>query len=786
MSDNDTTGPGGTLINFPRIGFNLNPTTTLTDPDHTPDDDDSIGMPPPRTPHRPGRLSPLDALNALPDPGLTRPLLPIPVPGPQPGNTPAAFRNQPQPGLTGTPGLGALSMAATLAVAIACLRGTHTVLSTWWENRQARHAETAQLREARLKHQLAMQNIADKGAQQRAKQVPSSSEFGRKSLGGRTGSGGASGGRGGGAGAGRGSAASAAKKNGSLFGGGGSSTSRGGGLSAKHRKNNAAGAGGGRKNGGTGSGGSGSPKPKKPGHFDTPKKSPHRTSQGGSKNLLNKAAKNNPSTGGANTPKKTNGSSSTGLGAALKKDTQKAAARRWKKRQKNGGATPALWGNTPKNAKQKNTPNKPKKGPTQGGNGQHAGGNGQHAGGNGAKNSPNLKKQKHGNGQAQAQGAQANRKNLNQALWHDWKKAAARRWKKRRHQAKAGKVPPIWKAPKKPQAAAAGANTPKAAPNKPKNAGNTPRAKAAGGQAGRKQQRNRQWWAKARAYARKKAAGRTPGATPGQGGPGAGPAGANHPGNGPAAGPAAGAGAGGYVPPRGNQQRRSPFANAGHAAATTYTVTSEHVPGSKAKRWEPSALTTGTPALPSTGPAALNAAPVKTFPRPGSSRPKEPIPMPPATPDRRLAKARHQAARTGQAVTTQARHMDDQHETEITLDDAIDDYDAFADDAFKTHDQCHKLADRAIRLRDILTDFAEELAVKHNLIGALFSSAMARLAESMDLLARMAEEMKTSSLEAAEMAETAANDLNDAYRPYNTATADAGLSTPSAPIHNNV
>jgi hypothetical protein len=34
------------------------------------------------------------------------------------------------------------------------------------------------------------------------------------------------------------------------------------------------------------------------------------------------------------------------------------------------------------------------------------------------------------------------------------------------------------------------------------------------------------------------------------------------------------------------------------------------------------------------------------------------------------------------------------------------------------------------------------------------------------------------------MAETADNDLNDAYRPYNTATADAGLSTPSAPIHN--
>jgi hypothetical protein len=112
-----------------------------------------------------------------------------------------------------------------------------------------------------------------------------------------------------------------------------------------------------------------------------------------------------------------------------------------------------------------------------------------------------------------------------------------------------------------------------------------------------------------------------------------------------------------------------------------------------------------------------------------------------------------------------------EHATEITLDDAIDEYGAFKDDAFKTYDQTHKLADRAIRLRDILIGFAEELAVKHNLIGPLFAAAMARLAESMDLIARMSEEMQTSSLEAAEMAEA-------------TATADAGLSTPSAPIHN--
>ncbi|MFK8851230.1 hypothetical protein [Streptomyces sp. Ac-502] len=74
--------------------------------------------------------------------------------------------------------------------------------------------------------------------------------------------------------------------------------------------------------------------------------------------------------------------------------------------------------------------------------------------------------------------------------------------------------------------------------------------------------------------------------------------------------------------------------------------------------------------------------------------------------------------------------------------------------------------------------------MNHNLIGRLFTGSMARLSESMDLLARMADEMQISSLEAAEMAEAANDDLNDAYRPFTQATADAGLTTPSAPIHN--
>jgi hypothetical protein len=161
--------------------------------------------------------------------------------------------------------------------------------------------------------------------------------------------------------------------------------------------------------------------------------------------------------------------------------------------------------------------------------------------------------------------------------------------------------------------------------------------------------------------------------------------------------------------------------------------------------------------------------------------------MPPAPArreDPRITKAKNQAARTGRAVVTSARHMDAQHQTEITLDDALDEYSAFAADGFKTHDQCVKLAARATKLRDTLALFTEDLATNHNLIGVLFTGAMARMTESMDLVARMAEEMQASSIEAAEMAEAADNDLNDTYRPITQATADAGLTTPSAPIHN--
>lgn len=789
MSDTDQTGPGGTLINFPRIGFQLPPTTTSGTaippmPAHPP----TTPTPAPGTGSRTARRSPLDALNALPDPGLTTPLLPVPAP--PPGTVPATFRNQ--PGDMVGPRLGALGLAAILAVAVAAMRGTHTVLSTWWENRQARQTEIQPLREARLKHQMAMQAIRDKGAQQHAKtsaKVPSSSDFGRKSLGSRSGAGGS----GGGSGSGRSSSSRTTsngpgrKNNGGGGGTGPGSKSRttngpGSGLGGKNRSNGGRGPGGGGGRGnGPGNGPGKGPGPKKP--------TPLRTTQRGGGALKKAAGPNNNSPKPPKNPKSPSsggGQGRTTLRKALTGTAQKTAAGRLKQR-RNAGTSPVLWKKNP---------------PATNGNGK----NGTPQPGQPALGNGKTKNQKTPPTQPSAGGLNTpktggGRTTLAQALRKTAYRAARKRLKHRRHTV----TPPVW--------TASGTRTRKVNLNKPKNTRHTPgsgtagASASAGGRNGRvgqqnaqqrqqQRQNNNRWWARTRAYAKKKT---TVGGCFGGAG------------SSTSAG-SQGAGSNTSQPPPDGwatwddyqqflhanlkyrmgydqDQRRSPFENAGQAAGqagATITVERDDYPGAQAKRWEPEAITRGTPALPSTGPAALDTAPTVNPPRPGTTRPKEPIAMPPAPArqDPRITKARNQAARTGRGIIADARHMDAQHETEITLDDAIDEYDRFKDDAFKTHDQCHKLADRAIKLRDILIGFAEELAVKHNLIGPLFSAAMARMAESMDLVARMAEEMKTSSLQAAEMAEAADNDLNDAYRPYNMATADAGLSTPSAPIHN--
>jgi hypothetical protein len=667
MTDNN-------VIDFPRVGFTLTPTTgsgtPVIEPPNTPTPDAS---PTPRT----GRRSPLDIVNALPDPGILQPA--IPAPAAPAGHVPDTFRNEPAGDLIG-PRLGALSLAAILATAVAALRGTHTVLSTWWENRIARQAETDKLREARLKHQLAMQNIGDKAAQQRAK-VPSSSEFGRKSLGNRSSSGGAGGGKGPGrsgkgtgssSGSGAGTGPGSKKRN-------SPSTSKGTGST-----------GGTRSSGSAGKGGAG----RGPGRKNGKDTGPLRTNQrGGTVLKKTKPHTSDGRTGSKNTPNSLRKNNRTTLPEALAKDASKNAARRLKKRRNNGPKTPK-------------TPQDPK----------------------------NSKKNR--------------RTTLADAMSGNASKTARKRLKKRRRTI----TPPIWSAPRNRDRNAGKPHTPRSKPNKATT--KTTNAKS----------RGQRIWDKARAYTRKKATrgGCFDDATPG-----------------PQTGP--------HTPPPGAGQqdpnrsaRRSPFENAGQATGTTeWTVERADHADAKAETSEPDALTRGTP--------ALDAAPTPHTKRPGTTRPKEPTPMPPAPArreDPRITKAKNQAARTGRAVVTNAHHMDAQHETEITLDDALDEYSAFAADGFKTHDQCVKLAARATKLRNTLALFTADLATNHNLIGVLFTGAMARMTESMDLLARMAEEMQTSSIEAAEMAETADNDLNDTYRPITQATADAGLTTPSAPIHN--
>jgi hypothetical protein len=743
MTDSTDGQSDARVYNFPRLGFRLPPAATPTAPP-APGFPPSAPAPDDGRPARRARRSPLAALAALPDPGAHTPVVPPPAARPQPGHVPATFRSDGGSGGSAVPRLGALSLAACLAVAVAALRGTHAFLQDRRQRRLAREAENAQLREARMKmrlateeargkHVLAMQGLRDKATQQRAKRVQSGPEFGGKTLG-RGGSGGSSG-RGGGAGRGSGSGGTGKKPP------GGGPSGRGGGSSSRTN-----GLGPGRKNTGPGAG----PKPKKP---DTtvgpkPKKSPLHGSQAGSKTSLDKQRRKQLDGGSGG------GSDRTGLGAALKKDTQKAAARRWRKRQKNGGATPALWGSNQKN--QKHAPKNPTGGP-----GQPA--------------KVNLKKTpgQPGNGTPGAAAGKSNtqaagRTTLAQALRKAAHRAARKRLKRRRQTV----TPPIWSAPKNGKPKNGNGGRPKVNLNKPKKPRTTPGATGSGSRRKSKRFRNAgrkagAWWANARARTRKN--GGCFGGTTG-------PTGTNT-GTGSAGAPGGSAG----------RTRRSPFQNAGQAAgqaAATITVERDDYPGAQAKRWEPDALGTGTPALPKNGPAALDTAPTVNPPRPGTTRPKEPIAMPPAKPDRRIAKARNQAARTGHGIITAARHMDAQHATEINLDDALDEYGDFKDDGFKTHDQAAKLADRGRKLRDILALFAEDLAVNHNLIGPLFSGAMARMAESMDLVARMSDEMQVSSLEAAEQSETADNDLNDTYRPITQATADAGLTTPSAPIHN--
>lgn len=831
MSDRDDTNTPTNVYDFGRLTGRTGFTSNSADPSTT---GDPLGpvIPPPPVNGTGGRArrSPLQSLDALPSPALTRsPMLAAGLPD--------TFRNASGGGGAGVaPSLGALSMAAVIATVVAALRGASQLLEDRRQRRLEKAEEAKPLREAKAKHRLAMaqarfgsaeaaakngmaadqaaakhqqamRGVGDKNVEKRAKdsgkgsskKVPSSQEFGRKASGGGKGaSGGAgagtkgTGNKGAGPSAGRGNKAGAGAGPQSGKGrGSGGDKSAGGGAKKPLKKPELGGgrgktgqdrAGVKQNSGGKGTGGDKKTAPlKKPADprksadgkgLDKParQKSPMRGSQGAGADLKKKAGQGAGDTGKGRDSKKQPAKPKTDrtkLPQALKDTAQKAADRRLNNRRTNPDK-PAAWkrdnAKAGSDSKKKPDPNKdPKSTPKPGTDkpGKVDLTKNKPGAMPGDKGTPprkvDLNKGKAGDRNSKSDTGTPGRTKLWDAFKKDTKAAANDRWARRGGDRG---VPPLWRNDKRRQKKQQ-AEEPKRQPRSPQD--------SQGASTG---SRNR--WQRARDRARN--------ARPNMGGWGNdGCFGGT--GTPPSSGPGASTGsAGGHSRPHGTRQ--SPSGHASRAGRPRYEPIFRDdepgdQPGGAHTARDAQAIAPDIPALPP--------APERHTKRPGTSRPKEAHRMPPApvpAQDPRLRKARKMAARSGQTVTRQARRMDARHTTEITLDDALDEYGHFKDDAFKTHAACAKLSGRARKLRDTLQEFSDVLAAENNLIGAMFTGAMANLSESMDLVARMADEMELSSLEAAEMSESADNDLNDAYRPITQATADANLTTPSAPVHN--
>ncbi|MGW4651324.1 hypothetical protein [Kitasatospora sp. NPDC004289] len=224
------------------------------------------------------------------------------------------------------------------------------------------------------------------------------------------------------------------------------------------------------------------------------------------------------------------------------------------------------------------------------------------------------------------------------------------------------------------------------------------------------------------------------------------------------------------------EPRRTPWESAGMASAEGEVITGVERtdrPGdaARARRAKAAQVTTGARAV---GPA-----PTPHTQRPGTTAPdrKEPSPMTSSSP----------AVPSGGGSLLAAAGvagMSSEHATEVTLDDTLEVLEKLTEESFSAHEVCVRLAEEARRIREALEELAVDLRTRHNLIGRITAAAMERLAEAMDLVARKADEMKVSSLNAAELSEVAEQAMFDAYRPITQATADAGLAVPSARIHN--
>ncbi|MFF2572705.1 hypothetical protein [Streptomyces sp. NPDC058084] len=781
--------PGAPPPGLPPTPGGAPPPPTAPPPPAAPPEDGGADLLPARS-----RRSAADSLIAL---SAAPPALP-PVPGTAAPDATVAMREEglaPAARDPEAPGLGALGLSAALAVALAALRGTATFVQDWRQRRMEREAENAPLREARLKHLLAneeahakhaaaMQAVGDKAAQKKG--VPSSQEFGRKSLangGGGRGSSGGGGGRGP-AGGGKSPAGTGPGRTPKS-----TPTSAGSGGSTKKPSSSSSlgSTGSGKGSGGKGAGGKTAP--------DKPSK--------GVKSPM--GAKGNGSSGGGTGPGRTNtrgDRAAARQGARADRRKAKQAAQLENKAKDLDAARDQASG--VKSARQALKEK---------GRAKRIEGKQDRA--EQARDARFKAKQKKREARAEARekrkeeaaAADAGRTTLGQAAVTE----ARRRWNKRsknrptpivskvkKRKKKDGKgkpgtgsggaataTPPKVDLTKKPKPTAGSTTTPpkvdltkKPKPSSPAGGSTAPKVDltkkpktpTAGGTStaspGRK---------KARVKPKSKTKGKTSGTGPAAGGPGPSArrkerrkdrarraservkakATAEEPpaGHGSASGP--GTGGTFWPPPRG--ERRSAYESMWAAdpnQQTEWTVEFLHVPGSQERKWEPrepAVLTAGT----ATAAAPSISTPTKEAPVSAGSL---------------IPSMRSQAA---------ADHM-----TEVTLDDVLDALADAKDDCMETYDECAVLAQRAVKIRDALRDLADELAQRNNIIGRLTSAAMDRLAESMDLLIKKTNQMRGEALVAAESVETAHDEMHDAYRPVQQAAFDAGLAMPSARIHN--
>ncbi|OQQ13098.1 hypothetical protein B0675_39400 [Streptomyces sp. M41(2017)] len=208
------------------------------------------------------------------------------------------------------------------------------------------------------------------------------------------------------------------------------------------------------------------------------------------------------------------------------------------------------------------------------------------------------------------------------------------------------------------------------------------------------------------------------------------------------------------------------------------TITVEQVdpPGTHARRWEPEAIAPSRRQLPARGTPVLSRAPQRSAgTRPGTTRRKDPIPMPPSA---------SSPSPVVQVTPPPANAMAGRHATEISLDGAVKALTRLTTEGMETYDDCKQLMHQARRLFTELEVMANDLANHHNITGARTVRAMGVLMESVGMLAGNAERMAKSALNAAELAEAEETAMERDYRPTQTAAIDAGLAAPSARIHN--